>query len=376
MGIFPFEDGNNYSPYIHSAEDLIGPSLNSMEQVGLFIKASLASAAILASNRPEGLVGLPNDGFVDLSWSEFDGAESYNIYKDDVETPYANISDGTTYQDINVTNGTEYSYYMTAVLADANETLPSNSISVTPNIPLALPFNDDFESQSFNPYWGFGGNADWTIDTGVSHLGNNSAKSGNIDHNQTSEMIIEAVISGPGNISFYKKVSSENNYDYFSFYINGTKIDEWSGEDDWSEESHDLAVGFYEFKWTYDKDGYVQSGSDCGWIDDIVLTQDVSIVDDNNNINYSKLSNNYPNPFNPLTRINYELRITNYELAEIVVFNSVGQEVWSKNLSTDQSLLTTGYFTFDGSKFNSGIYYYSLIVDGKKMDTKSMVLIK
>jgi len=123
MGIFPFEDGNNYSPYIHSAEDLIGPSLNSMEQVGLFIKASLASAAILASNRPEGLVGLPNDGFVDLSWSEFDGAESYNIYKDDVETPYANISDGTTYQDINVTNGTEYSYYMTAVLADANGTV-------------------------------------------------------------------------------------------------------------------------------------------------------------------------------------------------------------------------------------------------------------
>jgi len=87
-----------------------------------------------------------------------------------------------------------------------------------------------------------------------------------------------------------------------------------------------------------------------------------------------ELKQNYPNPFNPVTRINYELRITDYELAEIVVFNSAGQEVWSSgNLSFTihhSSLL------FDGSAFNSGIYYYSLIVDGKKMDTKSMILIK
>ncbi len=84
------------------------------------------------------------------------------------------------------------------------------------------------------------------------------------------------------------------------------------------------------------------------------------------------LKQNYPNPFNPVTRINYELRITNYEKAEIVVHNSRGQKVWSsKPLS-----LNTNHCLFDGSKFNSGIYYYSLVVDGKKIDTKSMVLIK
>jgi len=85
-----------------------------------------------------------------------------------------------------------------------------------------------------------------------------------------------------------------------------------------------------------------------------------------------ELKQNYPNPFNPVTKINYELRITNYELAEIEVHNSAGQKVWSsKPLS-----LNTNHCLFDGSALNSGIYYYSLVVDGKKIDTKSMVLIK
>ena len=85
-----------------------------------------------------------------------------------------------------------------------------------------------------------------------------------------------------------------------------------------------------------------------------------------------ELKQNYPNPFNPATKINYELGITNYELAEIVVHNSVGQEVWSSNPLS----LNTNTCLFDGSKFNSGIYYYSLLVDKKIISTKSMVLIK
>ena len=98
-------------------------------------------------------------------------------------------------------------------------------------------------------------------------------------------------------------------------------------------------------------------------------------------MNY-ELKQNYPNPFNPVTKINYELRISNYELAEIVVYNSVGQNVWSsivgaKNLSPGTSATPThGSIQFDGTNLNSGIYYYSLVIDGKKMDTKSMILVK
>ena len=48
MGIYPFEDRNNYSPYIHTTNDLIGPSVNTPAQVKLFTQISLASIATLA----------------------------------------------------------------------------------------------------------------------------------------------------------------------------------------------------------------------------------------------------------------------------------------------------------------------------------------
>ena len=105
------------------------------------------------------------------------------------------------------------------------------------------------------------------------------------------------------------------------------------------------------------------------------LSGSTGINNYDSSISNYELKQNYPNPFNPITQINYELRITNYELAEIVVYNSAGQQVWSSSI-TDHSLLVTGSILFDGSKFNSGTYYYSLIVDGKRIDTKAMVLLK
>jgi len=62
------------------------------------------------------------------------------------------------------------------------------------------------------------------------------------------------------------------------------------------------------------------------------------------------------------------------QLLEIVVYNSIGQEVWSSG-----NLPFTIHHSplyFDGSKFDSGIYYYSLVVDGKRLSTKKMIMIK
>lgn len=48
MGIFPFEDTPNYSPYIHTVDDVVGLSVNSPEMAKTFIQATLASLATLA----------------------------------------------------------------------------------------------------------------------------------------------------------------------------------------------------------------------------------------------------------------------------------------------------------------------------------------
>ncbi len=84
-----------------------------------------------------------------------------------------------------------------------------------------------------------------------------------------------------------------------------------------------------------------------------------------------ELFQNYPNPFNPVTQIRFALAKTaNVRLS---VFNIAGQKVAELVNGSRQAGINT--VDFDGSKLNSGIYYYTLEVDGKNM-TKKMVLTK
>lgn len=48
MGIFPAEDDQHYSPYIHTAQDILGLSVNSAEMAMLFVRASLAGVSSLS----------------------------------------------------------------------------------------------------------------------------------------------------------------------------------------------------------------------------------------------------------------------------------------------------------------------------------------
>ena len=131
---------------------------------------------------------------------------------------------------------------------------------------------EDFESGDFNNYeWEFEGNGDWTIDSSEPYEGTYSAKSGSINDNQTTALTITVNVTADDEISFFKKVSSENNWDYLRFYIDGVQKGEWSGEVDWSEESFPVTAGERTFKWSYEKDGSVSSDNDCGWVDYIIF---------------------------------------------------------------------------------------------------------
>ncbi|HZW39455.1 MAG TPA: T9SS type A sorting domain-containing protein [Ignavibacteriaceae bacterium] len=80
---------------------------------------------------------------------------------------------------------------------------------------------------------------------------------------------------------------------------------------------------------------------------------------------------NYPNPFNPSTKI----RIYNNTLSnevKIKIYNSLG-----KIISSNIYNLSYGYndLEFDGSNLNSGVYYYQ-IISGDKIFNNKMMLIK
>ena len=151
----------------------------------------------------------------------------------------------------------------------------SNGIDFTYNYDLGFMVGlvvEDFETGNFSQFdWVTSGNANWTVTNSGAYEGNWCAKSGAIGND--SETILELTLNviADGNISFFRKVSSEADYDFLQFYIDNQLKDEWSGEAGWEEVTYPVTAGERTFKWVYMKDVYVVSGSDCGWIDYILF---------------------------------------------------------------------------------------------------------
>ncbi|PID28669.1 MAG: Gingipain R [Candidatus Cloacimonadota bacterium] len=130
---------------------------------------------------------------------------------------------------------------------------------------------EDFESGDFTSYdWEMSGVANWTISEDA-YSGAYCAKSGNISDNQQSSIFVTMDIEEDGEISFFSKVSSETNYDFLRFYIDGSQQAQWSGSADWTEYVYDVPAGEHTFKWEYDKDVSQSSGEDCAMLDYIVF---------------------------------------------------------------------------------------------------------
>jgi hypothetical protein len=119
-----------------------------------------------------------------------------------------------------------------------------------------------------------GSDEDWTTDTSTSYHDGDAAKSGDITHNETSYFETTLNCTSAKRITFYWKVSSEANYDYLEFYLDGALQDRISGMKDWTQKSYALAAGSHKFRWSYEKDGSVDSRSDSGWVDLIQIQDD------------------------------------------------------------------------------------------------------
>lgn len=145
----------------------------------------------------------------------------------------------------------------------------NQTITLTLKVGLII---EDFETGDFSSYaWEFGGDGDWEITTAAPYEGTYAAGSVDIADSQTAELSITMDVLAEDVVTFFKKVSSENNYDYLRFYIDGTQMGEWCGEVDWSEESFNVTTGTHTLTWSYEKDYIVSSGQDCAWVDFINL---------------------------------------------------------------------------------------------------------
>jgi hypothetical protein len=133
-------------------------------------------------------------------------------------------------------------------------------------VPLHVGLGEALNATNLT--WTSGGTAAWFAESTTTHDGLSAAQSGTISHNQ--ETWLETAVLGPGSLSFWWKVSSELNFDYLEFYINGVRqATRIAGEVDWQEQNYTLGPGFQTLRWRYMKDESTTSGQDRGWVDQV-----------------------------------------------------------------------------------------------------------
>ena len=169
---------------------------------------------------------------------------------------------------VNVHSNQAGSY--SVVVSNVCGAVTSDVASLTVLAPLGLVVNAP------DLVWSTSGNAAWTGQASVTHDGMDAAQSGLLADRQFST--VQAAVTGPGNLSFWWKVSSEEWFDYLTFYIDGISQAAISGEVGWEQRSVTVDSGNHTLKWTYAKDLNMSAGTDAAWLDQVTFTTDAPVI--------------------------------------------------------------------------------------------------
>lgn len=131
---------------------------------------------------------------------------------------------------------------------------------------------EDFETGDFSRFsWNnLVSGHPWAIDSIHAYEGQYCMKSTceGID-NGLSEIEVSVYVPLAGQMAFFSKISSESPWDVGRFYLDGAKLLECSGEEEWTEHRFDITAGEHLFRWTYAKDASTNVGDDGFYVDAI-----------------------------------------------------------------------------------------------------------
>ena len=294
--------------------------------------------------QPTGLVGIPRNRRVILSWNRnLDHDISFYIVYRSLESGFdpvpsdsiaSVISPDTTYIDNDVSNGTEYFYKIRAVDKASLYSIPSEQIAVIPVNSSPLSFSLLLPAD---------GDTLLTIDEPVLFKWR---KSNDIDDDSLSYRL---KILGPALDTLVANIHDT------TLSFDGKSLFKSSATYEWNVEVTDglewvSCEKVYKFNTPY----FVQVRKDEKQIpDEFVLLQ------------------NYPNPFNPTTTIQFDIPKTSF--VTLKVYNVLGQEV---AILVNENKNPGKYeINFDASTIPSGVYFYCLTA-GEYISTKKLLLVR
>ncbi len=157
--------------------------------------------------------------------------------------------------------------YMTPTNTPALTSTGTQTITPTATATIDFATAVDCPGTVFSSY----GAAAWFGEASTYYYGGSAGQSGHVTASQYS--YVETDYAGPGNLSFYWKVSSQLNSDYLELFIDGVLTSSISGEAGWTLQTYTLGAGDHVIRWMYTKDASGDAGSDCGWIDKVSYSQ-------------------------------------------------------------------------------------------------------
>jgi len=228
-----------------------------------------------------------------------------------------------------------------------------------------------FENGDFNDFTWTMNSYPWVVTASGAHSGNYCARSAqNLPGNQKSRMTINVTTNSDAQLTYYRKVSSEASFDKFILYIDGNAEDEASGSVAWTYVTKDIPAGSHSIQFSYEKDYSWTEGSDCAWVDDIMLPcvgiMVIEDVTDTTSVNVEEYASAhasvFPNPANDRVIIDSENPVQ-----RVVLFDMNGRVVRVMNLNGENRC------ELPLNDVNAGFYLLQLTFDDQQIQNLKII---
>lgn len=142
-------------------------------------------------------------------------------------------------------------------------------------------------------------------------------------------------------------------------------------------DANELDYAFHKVGNTWFVSDFLFSASGTGGLNNniaifAVIENNFVNVDSPEFFNGMKLGQNYPNPVTDISRIEYEIEKPASKLS-LEIMDIKGQKVFEQSLYNQSA--GRNHFDISATNLQAGVYYYSLICDGKRL-TKKLIISK
>lgn len=228
---------------------------------------------------------------------------------------------------------------------------------------------EDFETGNFNKFsWVMGGNQPWLMSTSAPFEGAYCATNDDIDDSESSDLILNITVMADDSVTFWYRMSSEQDWDYLRYSEDGNELGAWSGITSWLYTGFPITSGSHTLRWSYDKDSDFSSGSDQAWLDNIRLPFGTQVTGVEH-IKGKKGIAVWPNPASQFVTVS--VKATNAQSITWRLLDVSGREVQAG--VQQQNFNANDIFTIDVSGLSAGMYLLNVTEEAVNKSVKVVV---